>query len=58
MSELTPREQAINSIVELLQYNPFEIEFVVVDKPRGIKVVVELTQEEMDEMTIKEGGKE
>ena len=56
MSELSPREQAINSIVELLQYNPFEIEFVVVDKPRGIKVVVELTQEEMDEMTIKKGG--
>lgn len=58
MSELSPREQAINSIVELLQYNPFEIEFVVADKPRDIRVVVELTQEEMDEMTIKEGGKE
>jgi hypothetical protein len=43
-------EKAISGITELLRSNPFTIEFKVVKKPRGIKIVYEVTQEEMDMM--------
>ena len=42
------REQAIQNVAQLLRDNPFSLEFKVVKKPKGIKVIYEVTQEEMD----------
>ena len=42
------REQMIQSITEMLQHNPFTFEFKVKKKPAGIKVIIEVTQEQMD----------
>lgn len=44
------REQVIMGITEMLHHNPFTFEFKVVKKPKGIKVIHEVTQEEMDAM--------
>jgi hypothetical protein len=51
MTEEENREQVIMSIAEMLRNNPFTFEFKVVKKPKGIKVIREVTQEEMDELT-------
>lgn len=42
------REMAIQSIAELMRSNPLSIEYKVVKKPKGIKVIFEVTQEEMN----------
>jgi len=42
------REQVIQNITEMLQHNPFTFEFKVKKKPAGIKVIFEVTQEQMD----------
>lgn len=52
------REKAISGITELLRSNPFTAEFRVVKKPRGIKIIYEVTQEEMDEIVKARRGKE
>lgn len=46
------KEQAIQNIVSLLRNNPFKLEFKVVKKPSGIKVIYEVTQEEMEMLTL------
>ena len=45
------REQLIQNITEMLQHNPFTFEFKVKKKPAGIKVIYEVTQEQMDKIT-------
>ena len=52
------QEQAIQFIVELLKTNPVKLEFKVVKKPKGIRIIYEVTQEEMDEIICghQEGG--
>ena len=45
------REQVIQNITEMLQNNPFTFEFKVKKNPAGIKVIYEVTQEQMDRMT-------
>ena len=45
------REQFIQNITEMLQHNPFTFEFKVKKKPAGIKVIFEVTQEQMDKIT-------
>lgn len=42
------REQMIERITVLLKTNPFSFEFQVKEKPEGIKIIFEVTQEEMD----------
>ena len=42
------REQVIQNIVDWLRSEPFTFEFKVAKKPKGIKVIYEVTQEEMD----------
>ena len=42
------RDQAVQMIAELLQTTPFELQFKVVKKPKGIRIIYELTQEEMN----------
>lgn len=44
------REQVIQDLANLLRRNPFNFEFKVVKKPKGIKVIYEVTQEQMDAM--------
>lgn len=42
------REQIIQNIAEQLRYNPFTVKFQIVKKPKGIKIIHEVTREEMD----------
>lgn len=44
------REQVIQSLAEMLRSNPFTFEFKVVKKPKGIKIIYEVTREQMDAM--------
>ena len=48
MTTAEQREQVIQNITEMLQHNPFTFEFKVKKKPAGIKVIYEVTQEQMD----------
>lgn len=45
------REQTIQSIADMLRTSPFQVEFKVKKKPAGIKVIFEVTQEQMDKIT-------
>jgi len=51
MTDDEKREQVIQNITEMLQHNPFTFEFKVKKKPAGIKVIIEVTQEQMDRVT-------
>jgi len=51
------RNQAVAHITELLQSNPFSLEFKVAKKPKGIRVIYEITQEEMDALVKQSPGK-
>lgn len=56
------REQIIQNIAEQLRHNPFSVEFKIVKNPEGIKIIHEVTQEEMDALMQaakeRKGGKE
>lgn len=41
------REQAIQSLADMLRTHPFEVEFKIKKKPAGIKVIIEVTREQM-----------
>ena len=45
------REQTIQGIADMLRTSPFQVEFKVKKKPAGIKVIIEVTQEQMDKIT-------
>jgi len=49
------RQQVIESITGMLQTTPFTFEFKVVKKPKGIKIIYEMTQEQMDAL-MQQGG--
>lgn len=53
MTQEEMREQAI----ELLRVKPFTVEFEVKDNPTGIRVVLEVTQEELNEMVERASNK-
>ena len=44
------REQVIQNITEMLRRKAFTFEFKVKKKPQGIKVIYEVTQEELNTM--------
>ena len=50
MTQEEKRDAAINQVAQLLKVNPFSMEFKVVKKPKGIKIIYEVTQEEMDKL--------
>ena len=56
MTQEEQKEQVIQGIADMMRRNPFSVEFKVVKKPKGIKVIYELTQEEMD-LIVKNGMK-
>jgi hypothetical protein len=41
------REQTIQGLAGLLRRSAFQVEFKVKKKPKGIKVIIEVTQEQM-----------
>ena len=53
MSQEELREQTIQGIAELLRHNAFSVEFKVTKKPKGVKIIYEVTQEEMNAMAEK-----
>jgi hypothetical protein len=42
------REQTIQGIADMLRTTPFQVEFKVKKKPAGIKVIIEVTQDQMN----------
>ena len=44
------REQAIQTIADMMRNYGFNLEFKVKKKPQGVKVIIEVTQEQMDAM--------
>lgn len=48
MTDREKREQTIQSLADMLRTSPFQVEFKVKKKPAGIKVIIEVTQEQMD----------
>lgn len=48
MTQDEKREQVIQNIADMLRTNPFTFEFKVKKNPKGIKVIYEVTQDEMD----------
>ena len=50
LEEEQQRERVIQGITEMLKINPFTFEFKVKKKPKGIKVVYEVKQEQLNEM--------
>lgn len=42
------REQTIQGLVNLLRISQFDVEFKEKKKPAGIKITIEVTQEQMD----------
>lgn len=57
MAQDEKREQVIQNIADMLRTNPFTFEFEVKKNPKGIKVICEVTQEQMDAM-IKKASEE
>lgn len=59
MTTQEKREQVIQDIADQLRCNPFTFEFKVVNKPQGIKVIREVTQEELNALlkAVKGGDK-
>ena len=43
------RELAIERLADMLRTTPFQVEFKAKKKPQGIKVIIEVTQEQMND---------
>ena len=50
MTQEERKEQLIMEIADQLRTQPFSIEFKVKNNPEGIKIIYEVTQEEMNEL--------
>ena len=48
MTQEEQREQVIQSLANMMRTTAFTSEFKVVKKPKGIKVIIEVTKEQMD----------
>ena len=48
MAQDEKRERVIQNITDILRIQPFTFEFKVKKNPKGIKVIYEVTQSEMD----------
>jgi hypothetical protein len=47
MTQVEKREQTIQGLTDMLRTTPFQVEFKVKKKPQGIKVIIEVTQEQL-----------
>ena len=50
------REMNILAIADMLRITPYQVEFKVKKKPSGVKIIVEVTQEQMDAAIISKTG--
>ena len=50
MTQEEAREQTIQGLVDMMRTTSFQVEFKVKKKPQGIKVIIEMTQERMNEL--------
>lgn len=50
MTDEEKREQTILNIAEAMRREQFTFEFVVKEKPEGIKITYEVTEEQMNEI--------
>lgn len=50
-TEQLQREQVIQGLTNLMRYTPFTVEYKVKKRPKGIRVIIEVTQEQMDSLT-------
>lgn len=57
MTKKEEHEQLVQMITELLQTNPIEFQLKVVKKSKGVRIIYELTQEEMDALVKIQGSK-
>lgn len=48
MTKEEKKEQVIQSLADMLRTAPFQLEIKVKKKPVGIKIIIEVTREEMD----------
>lgn len=48
MTQEEQREQVIQNLAKMMRTMPFTWEFKAKKKPQGIKIIVELTQEELN----------
>lgn len=51
MADEEKREQVIQGLTGLLHTMPFQVEYKVKKKPQGMKITIEVTQEQMDALT-------
>lgn len=51
MTTQEEREQAIQGLADMLRISPFRVEFKVKKKPAGIKIIIEVTQEQMESVS-------
>lgn len=49
------RLSAIQSLVEILKVQPFNVEYNVTEKPQGIKIIIDVTKEYLDHILQKAG---
>ena len=50
------REMNILAIADMLRITPYQLEFKVKKKPKGVKIIIEVTQEQMDAAITKKLG--
>ncbi len=50
MTKEEQREQTVQTIADMMRTSPFSVEFRVKKKPTGIKVIIEVTDEQMHEI--------
>lgn len=50
------REMNILAIADMLRITPYQVEFKVKKKPSGVKIIIEVTQEQMDAAIISKTG--
>ena len=50
MENEDPREGAIQKVADMLRHNPFSVEFKVKKNPKGIRIIYEVSKEQMDAM--------
>ena len=54
------REETIQSIADILRIMPFDVDIQVKKNPKGIKIIYEVTREQMNDVMeqVKKGGKQ
>lgn len=53
MTSNEQREKRISDLAEMLRHNPFEVEFKVSKRPRGVRIVFEMTQDYLNKLLSK-----